>query len=230
LRRIARAFATDHGLVVRAGPFAGLTYVAEAVGSVRNIVPRLLGSYECELHAAVERLLDFPHEAIVDIGAADGYYAVGLALRSPDRTVYAFEASRGRRRLLARVAAANGVGERVRIAGACDVSGLSALDAAAAIVKVDCEGGELELLRPDAVPLLRRSALLVELHDHLRPGATESVLERFSATHSAELVPARERDPRAHPELAGLTDRDARAAVTESRPPMHWAVLVPKRL
>lgn len=227
-RRIARTFVSHHGMAVQGGPFAGLIYVDEAIGSVRNIVPRLLGSYECELHGALERLLAFPHETIVDVGAADGYYAVGLALRAPARSVHAFERDRRRRRLLAKVAAVNGVSERVRIAGTCDVSALRGIRATTALVKVDCEGDELELLRPDDVPLLQRSALLVELHDHIRVGATEIVLSRFASTHDAELIPSRGREARQHPELDGLDSRDARRAIDESRPPMRWAVLLPK--
>jgi hypothetical protein len=67
-------------LRVAGGPFQGLHYPhRRSVGSAP--LPKLLGSYESELHAALEQLLTEEHETVVDIGCAEGYYAVGLGLR-----------------------------------------------------------------------------------------------------------------------------------------------------
>src|SRR5688500_985732 len=79
-----RRFAKRHGLSVRRGPFHGMTYPESAVGLAEQLVPKLLGSYECELHGALEQVIQGDYEQVVDIGAADGYYAVGLARALPD--------------------------------------------------------------------------------------------------------------------------------------------------
>jgi hypothetical protein len=71
-------------------------------------VPKLLGVYERELHDAVEAAVRAEPELIVNVGADDGYYAVGLARRCPSATVHAFEADAGERALLERLAAATG--------------------------------------------------------------------------------------------------------------------------
>ena len=89
MARVTERFVAWHGLTVSGGPFAGLTYPDREPIS---LVPKLLGIYERELHGAVEAAVLGQPEVIVNVGAADGYYAVGLARRCPSATVHAFEA------------------------------------------------------------------------------------------------------------------------------------------
>ena len=46
------------------------------MGSV--LIPKLLGSYEQELQPLLQRLAAQNYSEIVDIGCAEGYYAIGL--------------------------------------------------------------------------------------------------------------------------------------------------------
>ena len=75
--------------MVLAGPFAGMRYETEAVHSMH--VPRLLGTYERELHASLERAPGMPYLRVINIGCGEGYYAVGLAMRLPGAHVHAFD-------------------------------------------------------------------------------------------------------------------------------------------
>src|SRR5437660_11467263 len=74
---------------VRQGPFAGMRYIDRAIGSA--YLPKLLGTYECELAAIIEEVCARGPRLIIDLGAAEGYYAVGLALRNPQARVVGFE-------------------------------------------------------------------------------------------------------------------------------------------
>lgn len=65
------------GGVILSGPFKGLMYPRESVGSAW--APKLLGTYESELSPTIERIVSGGYRSVVDIGAAEGYYAVGLA-------------------------------------------------------------------------------------------------------------------------------------------------------
>src|SRR5438094_9802013 len=72
--------ATFPDLTVLNGPFRGLQYPsAEAICSA--ILPKLLGSYEKELHCTIERLCNTDCSVVVDVGCAEGFYAVGFARR-----------------------------------------------------------------------------------------------------------------------------------------------------
>lgn len=88
------------------------------------------------------------------LGAAEGYYAVGLALKSPASTVYAFEIDHRARRLCRKMARANAVSNLV-VDSACDATRLASIPSRTFIV-CDCEGAELEILRPDLAPPLRQ--------------------------------------------------------------------------
>jgi hypothetical protein len=239
---LAEELARRYGRRVLAGPFAGMAYVGEAVGS--ELLPKLLGTYELELHFVLEALLRRPWERVINVGCGEGYYAVGLALRLPAATVHAFDTDATARRLGAELAALNGVSNRLRLAAACPPSCLHRLAGRNALLLCDCEGDEWELLRPDAVPTLARCTMLVELHEFLRPGVTRELLRRFAGTHLPAFIPAVERAPgladqalalaplltdRAPAGPAPLGPEERWLALSEARPPgMGWLFLNPQ--
>ena len=65
---------------VLSGPFHGMRYVDHSVGS--SLFPKLIGTYEKELRYWLEaQFTESNLTTIVNIGAGEGYYAVGAALR-----------------------------------------------------------------------------------------------------------------------------------------------------
>jgi methylase of polypeptide subunit release factors len=86
------------------------------------LLPKLPGSYESEVHAALEMLLKQDYSTIVDIGCAEGYYAVGLALRLPNARICALDTDSRARDSCAEMARLNCVDGRIQIGSFCDVS------------------------------------------------------------------------------------------------------------
>jgi hypothetical protein len=206
LRKVTRAFVAWHGLTVSGGPFAGLTYPD---ASAISLIPKLLGVYERELHPAIEAAIAARPDRIVNVGAADGYYAVGLARRCATASVVAYEADDEQRELLARVAAANRV--ELEIRGAADQ-----LQPGPALVVMDCEGCEASLLDPEP---LGAATVIVELHDFIAP--TDEAIARFHSTHDIDLVATGPQPPHRGSPLD--------LALSEYRPgPMRWAVMIPR--
>ena len=76
----------------------------------------------------------------------------------------------------------------MHIAGPCDPEAVEEISLGRTLLIVDCEGCELDILRPDLAPRLEEAISLVELHDHIRPGVTEEILDRFSATYDARTI------------------------------------------
>lgn len=176
---------------VLSGPFSGMRYVQEAHGS--SYLPKLVGSYEKELHPVLERLFLQPFRRIVDVGAAEGYYAAGFAKRFPSTEIIAFEAVPEARKLLFHLLAINGLIGRVDVRDSCAPPDLaSAADSRDALILMDVEGAELELLDPARVPALKSATILFESH-HPRPVIQEVVLSKYAGTHRIELVTGRER-------------------------------------
>src|SRR3954471_21407829 len=63
-------------LTVLNGPFAGLVYPS-VDASLASLFAKLLGSYEREIHPVVEKICTAEYTDIVNVGCAEGYYAVG---------------------------------------------------------------------------------------------------------------------------------------------------------
>jgi predicted RNA methylase len=165
-----------------------MRYTDDSVGSA--YIPKLLGMYERELTEYVEKIVQRQPGVIVDIGAGEGYYAVGLAIRNPSARMIAFETEPAGRRAIREMAMLNGVGERVEIRGKCEVADLGQTlnTEQKPVVVCDVEGYETELLDPSKVPALRRVTMLVELHEFIVPGITNVLRERFRDSHTTQLV------------------------------------------
>lgn len=182
------------------GPCRGLRF--GAAQSEREVaVAKLLGTYEMELHPAFERLSYRPFSRLIDVGAAEGYYAVGLLHWRPDLDVLAFEMNAAHRDCVVALARENGVAARLSVRGFCDVAALRELGdgLAEALLIVDVEGYEKALLDPALVPALYRSTMLVEVHDCFVPGCTDAMRERFSESHVIREFRIADRDPAAYP-------------------------------
>jgi hypothetical protein len=203
LRWIARPGQTAVGSLVRlasrgriiAGPFAGMT-LHRSRYTPHYYLGFILGSHELEIRPAIEQIVARRYRTILNVGAADGYYAVGFARRLPSTRVVAFEENTRIHPLLARSAEANGVRAQIDIRGRCDLGNFGQeLERAGddVLVLTDIEGGEFEVLDPEVVPGLRRADILVESHDAVVPGCTEALIARFSATHHIQRYHARAR-------------------------------------
>ncbi|MDP9175834.1 MAG: hypothetical protein M3O30_18495 [Planctomycetota bacterium] len=227
-----KTFVASGGRVVT-GPFAGLKYINNSYGSC--YVPKLLGIYERELHAEVEEACAAKPALIVDIGAAEGYYAVGLARRLPNARVLAFEMSDEGRSQIMEMVKINDCQNRIEIRGKCETADLQTALAGGgkgALVVCDCEGYENILLDPATVPALKQAMMLVELHDIFEPGTAERITERFAPTHDIQRIWSIPRDPSEYPYrstyLRLLPRRYMEFSVSEWRPaPMSWLWMKP---
>jgi hypothetical protein len=199
-----------------------MRFIPFASGS--GLLPKIVGSYELEIHPAVNASLRRGYRRIVNVGCGEGYYAVGYARALPDATVHAFDLdvlARHRLRTLARL---NGVADRIRTAARCGPEDLAALAGRGSLVFSDCEGCEKELLDPVLVPALAEADLLVEIHDFIDPSISSTLAKRFQATHDIELFSMQERDGFHLPQVDDLPPDHRRFAVWEGRPAgMQWA-------
>jgi hypothetical protein len=225
----------DRTIRVSQGPFRGMYYVDLAYGSA--VLPKLVGTYEAELIPVIEAICRSGCDRIVDIGAAEGYYAVGMALRNPAAEIVGFEMNPSARFYLRRLARRNGVSDRIAIRDECTVDSLgSALtNSRRPAVICDCEGAEDTLLDPDRIAALRHALILVETHDGLETdgqvleGITWRLQERFEPTHDIEIIVSGPRSREELPEnCATLTDDEAAQAMDEGRPWAQWLFLEPK--
>jgi hypothetical protein len=218
---------------VRGGPFAGLRYVGESPNP--QIAPFLLGLNEMEIWPFVRRLLAPGFDVFVNVGAAEGYYAVGFARFGAVPRVIAYEGDQLGRILTRFMARKNGVNDRLDVRGSCNPELLSEAISpfARPALLIDVEGYEEELADPAKVPGLRRATMIIELHEHRRPMA-DILQPRFAATHEIEEVWTRPRAPADLPKnLWPATmffphDRLLELGTEHRSGPMRWWLLTPK--
>jgi hypothetical protein len=230
--RVTREFVARYGLTVQAGPFAGMVYPRFAVGRGELVVAQLLGSYEHELAGAFEQVIAWRPDVVVDVGASDGYYAVGLARELPQAAVHAFEINPFPARVCRALAEANGVVDRIVMHGDANLEELRHLPSGRTFVLSDCEGCERTLMDPEELPWLRSAFLVVELHEFAAPGVEQTVRERFAGSHDISMIDTVCRWTAEWPalkELDGIGYMDHEVGLSEFRPqPMRWAVMSPR--
>ena len=219
-------------LTVAGGPFRGLKYPhAQSFGSA--LLPKLLGSYESELHQVLEETLGHDYTTIVDIGCAEGYYAVGLGLKFPKATVYCFDIEQRARDLCLELVKANGLQGRVHIGGLCDKAVLRKIDLGEkALILSDCEGYEGVLFTAEIAALLAKHDLIIETHDFIDINISSILREAFRETHEVRSIRSTDDIQKAHtyryPQLDKYDIDTRRLVLGERRPAiMEWLVMAP---
>lgn len=224
---ISNTYTQLEGAKIWGGPFAGMEYVKEATEGA--LAPRLIGAYEHELHPHLRAFADEGLDCIIDVGCAEGYYAVGLARMMPDVTVYAHDIADSARTYCTALAAKNGVSERVIVGGEFKPTDFEAFAGKRVLVMVDTEGAEVDILQPDLSPALAGMNIIVETHDVFRAGALETLKARFEPTHDIVEVRQNPDSFDMPPWMRDMTHLDQLLAIWEWRVrPTPWLVMRPK--
>jgi precorrin-6B methylase 2 len=224
---LANTYISHHGARILSGPFAGMEYVSQATEGA--LVPRLLGTYESELHPHLAALVARGLDCVIDVGCAEGYYAVGLARMAPGVTVHAYDIDEKARLACAELAAKNGVSDQVIIGGEFAPDGFETFAGRRVLVMVDAEGAEVDILQPALSPALAGMSIIVETHDLYRRGALATMVERFSRTHDIVRVDQQPKTFAMPDWLKDLPHLDQLLAVWEWRArPTPWLVMTPK--
>ncbi len=183
---IQNTFIKNNGLSVLQGPFAGLNFLKTSAEGCH--IPKLLGCYEQPLLPYIEKAIEGEYQAVVNIGSAEGYYAVGMALRMPNAVFHAFDLSDAARAFCYELAKSNNVSERVQIGSLFETGDFDKFRDVETLILCDIEGGEVDLLDPKAAPSLKKFDIIVEAHEGDYPGTIQALLDRFRETHSVEII------------------------------------------
>jgi hypothetical protein len=184
----------------------------------------ILGLYEQEV---LENLVEAPahFRVFVDVGAADGYYAVGLLHSGRvDRSV-AFESISECRKAILRLAVENGVSDKITVLGTASDRFIDELVAqnihsAETMFLIDIEGEEFKVLTKEVFAFLKNSLVIVETHAHIYAdpkGEIEHLIERASTTHRATAWFPGARNPWTIKELEDFTEIDRWILCSEGR-------------
>lgn len=213
---------------VRNGPFVGMKMRRQI--SAGSLLPMLFGSYEAELHEEIEKCIALPYKTFVNIGCGDGYYAIGMARRMPNTKVLACDINPQSQVGCRHNAVLNSVSDRVEVMGLFRGEDFARLPPHEALVMVDIESAEDELLDPEKYPNLKKLDIIVELHEVDKPGIAQRIMNRFKATHDMVYIENHPKRPQLPAGQAHLSELDEFMITFEGRGgPTPWGIMKVKR-
>lgn len=220
---LALKVAEHFDYTVQSGPFRGMRYTRAAV-LTHHATPNLLGTYERQLYPFLEEAAT-RCDLIIDIGAAEGYYAVGLAWLTGKRVV-AFDVNGCERQMIKEIAALNQVSPLVTISGWCSSGKLVDLvRGKRALIFCDIEGGEFSLFTPEVVDALLGCDVFIELHGTREEN--RSLIESFVGRDP--IILDHPKEPAGASSLT-ILGPDAERMSAEYRGFQQWLVLRPSDL
>lgn len=212
---------------VLSGPFEGLKYIRFSYGSV--LLPKLIGTYESELHSVIYAMQAKKYETFIDVGAAEGYYAVGIAKLLKGTRCIAFEKNVMAQLMLGWMAKKNRVTLDIR--GNCSVTDLSRLliNKGHTLIIMDVEGAEFELLQDQLLCELTHTDLLIEVHPEKMQHSFEWFRVRFAATHVIrKILKNPKKVPPVGVHLSHILKKQQQYLMDEFRGEQYWLWIEPK--
>lgn len=169
------------------GPFKGLKYPSLNITEA-TLVPKIVGSYEAHLHPLIEKIIQTPYTDIIDVGCAEGYYAVGFAMKMPKATIHCFDINEKDLDFCQKMAHHNNL-NNITFNQLCSPEKLISFPfRGRGLIFCDCEGYELDLFTEEVINNLINVDVLVELHDVLNPIISSEILTRFQHTHNFQVI------------------------------------------
>jgi hypothetical protein len=234
--RLATSLSHDLNHTVISGLFQGLLMQPTTTWGTGDRASHLLGTYEQEVQSIIAANAGL-YDCLIDVGAADGYYAVGCIAKQLFLHCHAFESVERSRSNIVHLSMLNGVADYITIHGTATHDALLQLPiscAASAFVLVDIEGGEFELLSSRLIRHFSSAFFVIELHPATRPDGERAVAqlrERFLATHLTWTIGQGPRDPSQFECLRHLHDNERWLLVSENRGQwMEWLIAKPLAL
>lgn len=234
-KRVSRQLFLKHGGVVQAGPFKGLSLDGEANISQGPLAVKLFGIYE---RVVVNQILALgPFNDVINLGAADGYFSLGLLRAGLARRSICFEMTASGRAAIARNAQRNGVADKVVILGKADenisqVLAPTGFSVERSLVLCDIEGGEFSVLSREFLQELSGAVFIVELHDRIhsgRPDQRDALIARFPANYECRVIQTVPADWAGIPDIEALSDNDRALVTSEGRRAIgEWLVATPR--
>ena len=218
---------------VTQGPFQGLQLNRNTWWGKSDLGAQCLGVYEKEILDLISA--QEPFDTFLDIGAADGYYAVGLLHSKMAKKAICFEISEEGQRAIKENWMINKNPGELEIYGEANEQSIASIASVLpekTLVLVDIEGCEFHLLSQKVISLLDKCTLVIEIHNWIDgfedkyPALLRDLDKYFDIT----IIKTSERNTQNNELLRSYTD-DNRLLVTSERRPclMRFIHLSPKQ-
>jgi hypothetical protein len=221
-----------HNDVIAYGAFSGMILSNSIWWGRFDFANKILGTYETQV---IDKLVELarPGATFIDVGCADGFFAVGILRICDLEKAVCFEISQEGRDVTAENAKRNAVLDRIDIRGQADREEIThaAELAAEAIVLCDIEGGEFSLFDDALLTKLSGSSIIIELHPHLIDDGyakRDALIYRAGQYFNTSVMRRKPVSVGDFAELERLNDNERMLAFSEGRGAAgSWLVLTP---
>lgn len=209
--------------VVQYGPFCGLKLNKDTWWGKSDLGSQCLGLYEAEILEYLRAAGNKKYKTFVDIGAADGYYAIGMLVSGLVDNVVCFEVSETGQAAIQENWKTNDSVGQLKVFGEANTSSIKALSKETlkdAFVLIDIEGYEFELLNTDVIQHLKGCDLIIEVHNWVDDFQIkyETLLRELSGFFNINMLDSVERQTSNIDLLRSYTDDNRLLLVSERRP------------
>ena len=227
---ISYEHAKKHNFVVQNGIFKNLKLNHEISWGKADIASKVYGFYENKIQ---EKLKYIKKPILIDIGAADGFFAVGSLKSKICDFCYAFEETKKSRENLYTTAEINNVKNNLSIMGAVTKDNFfsllpSEIDFSQTTILCDIEGGEFNFFTDEILKKIKHSNIIIEIH-YNKNNLEIDLLKRVKKYFDVSIIIDNDKSVENILELHSLNDIDRNLITCEGRSYIgKWWHLSPK--
>ena len=227
---ISYEHAKKHNFIVQKGIFKNLKLYHRISWGKGDIASKIYGFYENKIQ---EKLKDLKKPILIDIGAADGFFAIGSLKSKICDFCYAFEETKKSRENLYITAEINDVKNNISIMGGVTKDNFfsllpSEIDFSQTIILCDIEGGEFNFFTNEILKKIKYSNIIIEIHDN-KYNLEIDLLERVKKYFDVSIIIDNDKNFENILELHSLNDIDRNLIICEGRSYIgKWWHLSPK--
>jgi hypothetical protein len=235
-KRISRQLFQQNQGIVQRGIFKGLKLDGRSNISQGPLALKIFGLFEQEVIKNIEQLA--PFEDVVNIGAADGYFSIGLVKSGLAKRSICFEITEQGRDAIRRNAKVNGVEDKLVIFGKADQHigrflTEAEYNSARSLVLCDIEGAEFDLFTIDFFKALQGSTIIIELHDRIFLQSTEpraKLIDNIPTGYYHEIIRSKPPEWSGIDEIEAFSDNDRALVTSEGRNLIGEWLIISKQL
>jgi len=196
-----------------------------------DIASKIYGFYENKIQ---QKLKDINNPILIDIGAADGFFAIGSLKSKICEFCYAFEETKKSRENLSKTAKINNVQNKLSIIGKVTKDNFftllpSKINFSEVTILCDIEGGEFDFFSDEILATIRCSNIIIEIHKNHNKNLEIDLLERVKKYFDVSIIIDNDKNFESVSELHALNDIDRNLICSEGRSYIgKWWHLSPK--
>jgi len=232
--RVANVVFQQFNGTIKYGPFKGQKLIDNPWWGTSDKASMILGVYEKEVLDFLTSDLFKNKKSFIDVGAADGYYAIGLIKNNYFDHCYCFEMSQEGQNIIKRSADENNLSDRVSIYGTATSEFYKEIpkdNFDDSVILIDIEGAEFEILESKCLSAISNATVIIEIHNWIEDFEIKyfKLLVDASKYFSVSFLSPAIKNMNDFDELNHLSDDNRYLICSEGRPnAMRFMVLTPK--